>query len=172
MSKPVSIPKMLNTRQSQSLADMFWALIQQGAIDECWPWLGATNGAGYGIVRMLGAKFYAHRQAYTEARGPIAAGMVIRHSCDNPICCNPAHLDVGTMRDNTQDAVTRGKMHGRNCTRGSAHHRSRLTEQQVSEMRRKYDINIRGDASKAAREFNISHSTADRVLRGTSWSHI
>lgn len=172
MSEPVTTPKMLRTMQSRTLSELFWDLIERGESNDCWPWKGSTNGAGYGIIKMLNVKFYAHRQAYTEAKGSIPAGMVVRHKCDNPICCNPDHLEVGTMRDNSQDAVARGKMHGRNCCRGSDHHQATLTEAQVKEMRQKYDINVRGAATYASREFGVSRSTADRILKGVSWSHI
>lgn len=80
--------------------------------DECWPWIGAANReGGYGYLSTGGRggrKVYAHRVAWELANGrPVPDGMVVRHSCDNPPCCNPAHLSIGTMLDNANDMLTR-----------------------------------------------------------------
>lgn len=79
---------------------------------ECWEWNGKRNDSGYGIVNALregyvGAR--AHRVMYELEHGPIAAGTVVRHRCDNPPCVNPAHLAVGSQWDNTDDMVSRGR---------------------------------------------------------------
>ncbi|WP_428832632.1 HNH endonuclease signature motif containing protein, partial [Pseudomonas aeruginosa] len=51
-----------------------------------------------------------HRLAYADAHGPIPDGMLIRHKCDNPACFNVNHLELGTQRDNMQDASKRGRI--------------------------------------------------------------
>lgn len=80
-----------------------------GGPDECWLWQGATNGTNdYGTLGIRGRTLYAHRVAWEEANGrPVPAGLVVRHSCDNPPCINPAHLDVGTQQDNVDDMMAR-----------------------------------------------------------------
>ena len=80
--------------------------------DTCWPWKGAAfTGAGgeqRGLFNYLGGVQYAHRIAYQAYYGlSIEAGRVIRHKCDNSLCCNPFHLEIGTQRDNINDRVVR-----------------------------------------------------------------
>lgn len=87
----------------------------------CWLWTGAKIYDGYGIVN-LGREdgrqrtIYAHRIAYVLAHGPIPAGKpvaVVMHSCDNPSCVNPAHLALGTQRENLMDASSKGRLANR-----------------------------------------------------------
>lgn len=89
----------------------------------CREWQKALNNDGYGLIRN-GAKIVsAHRLAYELANGPIPAGLLVRHTCDNRKCVNPDHLLVGTNQDNTRDMLERGRGHCQgktNCKRGHA----------------------------------------------------
>jgi hypothetical protein len=80
---------------------------------QCWEWIGPRNAAGYGRVSSGTGKerrtTYAHRYFYTEANGPIPEGMLVCHKCDNPPCCNPHHLFLGTRTDNQRDRVAKGR---------------------------------------------------------------
>ncbi len=83
---------------------------QQG----CWPWLGKQTAQGYGQIRVdeEGEKkryIYAHRYSHELHNGAIPHGLLIRHSCDNPNCVNPAHLSVGNKVDNALDMVERSR---------------------------------------------------------------
>jgi len=86
----------------------------------CHEWGGARNARGYGRITadVPGEPkvMYAHRLAFYLANGYLAA--VIRHSCDNPSCCNPAHLLAGTQSDNMRDAAERNRI--RSVTNGCA----------------------------------------------------
>lgn len=84
--------------------------------DGCWPWRGARNARGYGRVYYAAGRYvHAHRAAYEAARGPVPPGGILLHSCDNPPCCNPAHLSVGTRADNSADMAAKGR--GRQASR-------------------------------------------------------
>lgn len=87
----------------------FWTHVAIGQPEECWPWDRAKTGAGYGMLRLDGTNRYAHRTAYELVRGPIPRGAHILHSCDNPPCCNPAHLSIGSRSDNMRDCVAKGR---------------------------------------------------------------
>jgi hypothetical protein len=78
-------------------------------VNSCWEWQRTRNNCGYGRVTVQGKKVLVHRLAYELWVGPIPRGLVVRHRCDNPACCNPAHLEVGTRRENTQDMMRRGR---------------------------------------------------------------
>jgi hypothetical protein len=101
-----------------SAADLLAARTDRGP--SCWLVTGYAMPNGYVQVdtRDNGTKrrVYAHRLAYELVHGPIPAGLSVLHSCDNPRCVNPAHLSVGTQRDNVHDAIRKGRFH--------AHYRS------------------------------------------------
>lgn len=74
---------------------------KRGPLD-CWLWDGAINSrTGYGVFRLNdGVMRYSHRAAYEATVGPLADGFVIDHTCRNPACCNPAHLEQVTQAEN------------------------------------------------------------------------
>jgi hypothetical protein len=81
--------------------------------DACWPWTGPRQGAGYGIADIAGTTRGPHRLVHVLADGPLASRrLVVRHACDRPWCCNPAHLRRGTHQDNAADALARGRFRG------------------------------------------------------------
>lgn len=81
----------------------------------CWIWTGAKTKAGYGnFLRKINGKqkqFYAHRYIYELKNGKIADGLFCCHVCDVRACCNPDHIFLGTAKDNTQDAINKGRLY-------------------------------------------------------------
>lgn len=75
---------------------------------ECWHWEGGRNSDGYGVVRLGRRLVLAHRLAYALAYGSPGRS-IVRHTCDNPVCCNPAHLIAGTQAENVADMIERGR---------------------------------------------------------------
>lgn len=79
----------------------FWARVDVGEPDDCWLWLGSTNGSnGYGRLGRRPTWHLAHRYAYEQAVGPIPEGLVLDHLCSVRLCCNPAHLEPVTQAEN------------------------------------------------------------------------
>lgn len=82
----------------------------------CVEWTGVTvksngyEGHRYGRFTRDGKKHLAHRVAYQRAFGGIPDGTKVLHRCDNPLCCNPQHLFLGTQRDNVRDAIGKGRL--------------------------------------------------------------
>lgn len=119
----------------------FWSRIEK--TDTCWLWTGSTNSGGYGSMWFFGGLRGAHRlmlfwMGKLSHPAYIGDGSndVVLHSCDNPRCVNPAHLSVGTNTQNQKEAYARRL---RTPHRGSSHKNSKLTDEQVREIRRLYD---------------------------------
>ncbi len=79
-------------------------------VTDCWEWTAALNNIGYGMFRWTSNKMRtAHRVSYELFNGPIPIGLAVCHSCDNPKCVNPAHLWAGTLKQNAEDMVAKGR---------------------------------------------------------------
>jgi hypothetical protein len=148
---------------------------------ECWEWTAGKISTGYGAYHpKKGTLVLAHRLSFEWTSGsPIPKGMVIRHGCDNPLCVNPLHLDVGTYGQNTRDACNRGriatKANGKHFSvtqphriaRGERNGHSKLTSNQVLEIRRlRMDGQKQADLAKA---FGVSQQTISRVTLAVDW---
>lgn len=151
-----------------SLEDRFWAKVDRRDETECWPWTAATNEHGYGVIRPEGRRngpsLKAHRVSL-ELAGVDIDGQVVRHSCDNPPCVNPAHLLVGSQADNVADMHERGR-----GNRGSVNGQAKLTEYVVAEIRRRAAA---GEMKKRlAREYGVDPSTITSITKRRSWRHV
>lgn len=127
-----------------------------GGPDSCWPWTGTKNRYGYGRFRADGREMNAHRAAWIAERGQIGEGLVVCHRCDNPACCNPTHLFLGTVADNNADMTAK-----RRNRRGERHQNAKLTDAQV--------IAARGDRRSGravAREYGVAPETIYKIRRG------
>ena len=80
-----------------------------GPQGKCWEWRGNRDVDGYGRFRWNYEMFGAHRVAWELAHGPVPAGMLVLHRCDNPPCCNPDHLWLGTNVENIADRHAKGR---------------------------------------------------------------
>jgi hypothetical protein len=103
----------MNTRRPYlprhlTLEQRFWAKVFKRGEDECWPWIGSKNKAGYGQLTCDGVHHASHRLAHELLIGPLAHRNV-NHKCDNRACCNPKHLWNGTQSQNMLDALEKGR---------------------------------------------------------------
>lgn len=123
----------------------------------CREWSGAKQPPPrqYGTVWFGGCFWGAHRLAWFFAHGPIPVGLHVLHDCDNPPCCEPTHLFLGTRSDNMRDMHRKG--------RG----RSKLTAEDVAKIR---------DDSRFLREiaadYGVSVSLVSAVRRGRVWANV
>jgi hypothetical protein len=112
--------------------EKFHTLVDRsGGSRACWPWKagrlkpGPHGGGGYGRFKLRGQQWYTHRLAWVLQVGvPVPNGLDVLHACDNPPCCNPRHLFLGTQKDNTQDMITKGRRRPpstKNRARGDKH---------------------------------------------------
>lgn len=131
---------------------------------ECWPWKGGVALSGYGLFSIGGTRKHAlaHREAWERHHGRSAEGGVIMHLCDNRICCNPAHLRLGSLAENNDDMFAKG----RHCF-GVAHPGAKLTDDDVRRIRRSPDR-----SADVAAAFGISDSLVRRIRRREAWRHV
>lgn len=134
----------------------------------CWLWPKRTiktgKGSGYGRLNLLGERL-AHRVSYTLYKGEIPEGILVCHSCDTPLCINPAHLFLGTNTDNMQDAKNKGR-----TLIGEKNPQAKLTIDEVIAIREKY---ASGNYTQQALadEYGISRPNISMLASGVTWNH-
>lgn len=135
----------------------------------CWEWTGSRNENGYGQISLgPGPIVKAHRAAWMVYRGPIPDGIQVLHHCDNPPCCNPDHLYLGTPADNSRDRISRGR-HRSAPLKGSAHPLAKLTEADVRHIR---DLGRPYGLHALARLYGINRTTITAIVDRRKWKHV
>lgn len=122
---------------------------------ECHLWTGAKHPFGYGQA----ATKLAHRLTWENTNGPIPKGLCVLHKCDNPPCCNPEHLFLGTKGDNARDCAAKE----RSSTR-------KLTGPQVLEIRARRANGETGIV--LARAFGVSEKNIGHIVHRETWKHL
>lgn len=146
--------------------------IQRGDLDDCWMWHGATGNGGYGRLGAgKGIQVRAHRAIWALENGPISPSLEVCHRCDNPPCCNPAHLFLGTHRANMSDMKEKGRHAPPPHYAGERHSRATLTEERVREIRCAMPLRY-GDLSRFARKFGVSPNAIHAVVTNKVWRHV
>ena len=135
----------------------------------CLLWFGAVTSEGvkggdHGIARWKGRHEKAHRLAWLASNGPIPEGMNVLHRCDVPACVNPAHLYLGTLKQNTADMLARNR---RAPKLGSNSPSAKLTEAQVREIRA-----ATGTHASLARKYGVTPEMISIIRRRLAWTHI
>jgi hypothetical protein len=170
----------------------FWSLVQTGSPNDCWHWMGPKSPAGYGSFRWEGRRRQATHLALILSGHAQPGKLMALHSCDNPVCVNPAHLRWGDHVENAADMTQRGRS-AAGCKHGLAKHPERratgerhrsitkpetvkkgedcnLAKLSVAEV-----VSIRADQRRLrviANEHNVSEATVSMIRRRITWRHI
>ena len=147
------------SRKRVSLLERLRKFVVVAEESQCWVWNGAREEKGYGKTKIAGKQVAVHRAVYELLVGPISPGMSCCHRCDNPSCCNPDHLFLGTQRDNTDDMLAKNRQH------------SKLNPEQVREIRKIYKHG--GITQKQlAEQYNVSKYTINDLILNKTWKHL
>ena len=130
--------------------------------DSCWLWTGTKINVGYGRFCFQGKQWIAHRLMYLHCHGELINDMVICHTCRNK-CVNPDHLEQKSQGENMNDRLRDGT-----DQRGEKHNRSKLTNEQVVDIRSRKNQTQQSIAD----EFGVHQTIIGRILRGKRWTHI
>ena len=146
----------------------FWDNVDRRGDEECWPWTRSRNGKGYGLLQFLEMPTTqkAHRIAWLLTYGDLPAGKHVMHHCDNPPCCNPKHLFIGTNHDNVLDRMHKGRM-----PLGEKASSSKLTEAMVLAIREEY-IAHQTSCEKLAAKYPVNACAIFCVLTYRTWPHV
>ena len=154
-----------NRKMARPLLERFWESIKKTS--SCWMWVGSRDKDGYGYLSTPRGDIKAHRLAHElHSKMPIPRGLLCCHSCDNPPCVNPAHLFLGTNKDNLSDAALKLRMH---C--GEEHGNSKLTESKVLKIRSLYASHLHSQ-EEIGKLFGINQTQVSRVVSRKQWRHI
>ena len=161
--------------------ESFWSKVdkQPGG---CWLWTGGKTTAGYGTVNIDKRVFYTHRFSWKLHFGEIPKGVFVCHTCDRPSCVNPSHLFLGTARDNSHDALFKGRLAPQRETfkrlwkehwadRRGENIPHKFSDEIVREIRSTYKKGVFG-YKRICKKFNISFGVAQRIIARKTWAHI
>ena len=152
-------------------ADRFWSKVDKGGPDDCWIWKGGVVGTGYGMVKLPRSRKMkvASRVSLEIKMGRFLHRFELAcHTCDTPLCVNPAHLFVGSNSDNMADASAKDRIHRWNGARsGSQNPRAKLDESQALAI--KFDERIH---RLIAVDYGVSETTVTNIKNGRVWAHL
>jgi hypothetical protein len=142
-----------------------WKYVNVCKSYECWPFMGHCERGGYGRFKISGKKYITHRLAYELVYGQFDKTLYVCHICDNPPCCNPFHLYLGTAKDNAQDRNEKGRHAD---ISGAASWLSKLDTDTVIDIRMQYNaLSI----AALSRKYNVSYNTIRRIVRGETFKN-
>ena len=145
-----------------SVDERFWARVPKKNKNECWEWSGHRHRQGYGFLKVDGTSKLGHRISWEIHYSAIPVGKMVLHRCDNPPCCNPTHLFLGTQKDNMIDCSAKGRL----CC-GEKNVLSRLTSEVVTRIR-----SAKGTYREIAKLFGTASSNVSVIKNRQGWKHL
>lgn len=152
----------------------FWSYVPRKGESECWEWTGWRAKFGYGMFDVKACLYgsnSAHRLSWILTNGGIPEGLCVCHKCDNPPCCNPNHLFLGTVSENFRDMISKKRATwfkpDFKSQKGEECHKAKLTEADV--------LDIRSNtlsSSENAKKYGVLPNYITKIRRRESWKHI
>lgn len=167
---------------SEKTKRLFWQKVDVRGPDDCWEWKACRHKSGYGQMRLGKQRLAAHRFSLMLKTGrTFPRKSFVCHRCDNPPCCNPRHLFIGTQLDNMRDMWSKGrgpcgdrsgaKRHPEGIRRGELHGKAKLTTQMVVKMRSQFNSGCLSipDIAKA---FSLHPGSVWKIIHRKAWKHV
>lgn len=157
---------LVKTDFSEAVLKRFWGKVEKKGPDDCWEWRAYRSPKGYGqfaVNRTCIA--FSHRVSFAIENGTTPTDLIVCHRCDNPPCCNPGHLFLGTEQENSSDMVRKLR-----SSRGEARS-DKLTESAVIEIKTAYASGNYSYKTLGA-AYNVEWSTIRAIIKGRNWKHI
>lgn len=166
---------MKKTKRTEVDVVKFWGQFEGKNDNECWEASRRTS-AGYGRIWVYPKEQLAHRISWILTNGEIPKGMEVCHKCDNPPCCNPNHLFLGTHLDNMRDSKNKGRNSHGPILHGTKHPLSKLTDEDIAEIRKCYVPTPRKKSDNnlpaLAKRYGVAKSLIHRIVTNQSWTHV
>ena len=162
------------TEEDRDTLRRFLAHITIDDLDVCWEWSGVRYPTGYGrFIDGYRKRMGVHRAAHKIFNGPVPDDMLVCHTCDNRLCCNPSHLFAGTKHDNNADCARKGRngahVKPHRVMRGQNHPNATLTASQVERI---FANKGKLPQQRVAAIFGIPHHRVSAIWIGKTWRHI
>lgn len=159
---------------SQKYIDRFWSKVDKTTTPNgCWIWTAGKSGCGRGYMGIQGKMLLASRiSAIIDGKDP--TGLLVCHHCDNIVCVRPDHLFLGTAKDNTNDMYLKNRQAKIEETRhiGENNHFSKLTENEILEIRRDFRPGKKGNYKELMKKYNVSNPHIYDIVNRKTWTHI
>lgn len=155
----------------------FWSKVDiKEYINQCWPWIASTFPTGYGQFWLYDTMVRAHRLAFELTKGPIKDGLEVQHLCNNPVCCNPNHLELGDQAKNMQYKAKCDRAN----QKGDNNNNAKLKESHVREIHKLYNEQRKLHpglkqwqiTQPIAGKYGVTIDTIWYIIAGRSWKHI
>lgn len=135
--------------------------------EACWDWKGTLHRTGYAVIQYDGKQIGAHKASWLIHKGALTEKLWVLHKCDNKKCTNPEHLYLGSPSRNSLDREERQR---RPIKRGIFHPNSKLTDEQVLEIKKLIRIGV--PMTKISRDFKISYGSIEAIKNRKTWKHV
>ena len=155
-------------KQLKSLIVSNVHIVKRSLETPCWEWKKGRHKFGYGQIHYGGRCENIHRVSWVIWKGPIPKGLSVLHRCDNPPCCNPDHLWLGTQAQNVMDAFIKRR---NSAARGEASAKAKLTESSVRTIRA-WKRQGRFSTKTLSKMFNVTTRQILSIANRESWKHI
>lgn len=149
--------------------ERFWPKVMKPlGWDQCWLWTASRNAKGYGRFKVTSyVSIVASRVAYALYYNRSPGSLLVCHHCDNPQCVNPTHLYLGTVKDNSDDKMRRGRWRGPPDPKGENNGAAKLRAVDVEAIRGLINAGLNNKAIAA--RYGVTHQLISRIRRGRSW---